>query len=93
MFLIIRPGPDLTAEISLVPYVREVYYADVMPIPEWNPQYGTDRLRTDLSVVDIKTSYQIEFKERRPIGVLNISWVTSGANYDKSQLLIEGEGN
>ena len=88
----ISPGVDLTADISLVPYVPAIYKADEGPIPNWDPQFGKDVFKSDLVAHDLKAAYVITYVDRRPIGKLDLSWITDGFNLGTHQISVKVPG-
>jgi hypothetical protein len=88
----ISPGADLTADISLVPYVPGVYTADEGPIPDWDPQFGKDVFKSDLVVKDLKSTYEITYVDRRPIGKVDLTWLTDGFNLGEHQISVKVPG-
>lgn len=74
----IRPSNDLSAELSLVPYDARVYTTDDGDFPEWvaggdgdpqNPENGGNA-RT----VDLTGFTYLEYDDRQPISVSDLSW-------------------
>ena len=88
----ISPGAELTAEISLVPYVPAIYKADEGPIPVWDPQFGKDVFQSDLVVKNLSGAYEIKYVDRRPIGNLVLTWATDGFNLGTHQIVVKIPG-
>ncbi len=74
----IRPSKDLSAELSLVPYDARVYTTDDGDFPEWvaggdgdpqNPENGGNA-RT----IDLTGFTYLEYDDRQPISVSDLSW-------------------
>lgn len=86
LVLDITPGAELTAEISLVPYVQAVYTADQGPIPDWDPQFGKDIFNTDLAVRELTAEYELTYVERKPVGVVTLRWRTDGFNLGNHEI-------
>jgi hypothetical protein len=72
----INPSSDLTASLTLLPYIKEVYDADIGKLPEWNPEISNDLINaTNLKVVSIKSSgQQLSYVNRYPFGTFKILW-------------------
>jgi hypothetical protein len=83
----ITPGSDLTAELTLVKYVPEVYTADTGAIPPWNPGFGDDLInQSDLKVIDLRIKQNIIHVDRMPFNEITLDWGIDGFNYEKSDI-------
>jgi predicted phage tail protein len=72
----INPSSDLTASLTLLPYIKDVYNADIGKLPEWNPEISNDLINsTNLIVTSITSSgQQLTYVNRYPFGVFKIQW-------------------
>jgi hypothetical protein len=84
----ISPSMDLTATLTLLPYVAQVYDADIGALPEWNPEISNDLINaSNLEVIFVKASEQnMVYVNRYPFGNFVITWGVNNenlvANYD-----------
>ena len=75
----IEPDANLSAQLTLVPYVEEVYTADTGTIPDWKPGFGTNLISgTDLGIDNVVGTYEITYENRFPFGEVYLSWAPSG---------------
>ena len=74
----IRPTQDLSAEITLVPYDVNVYKTDDGVFPEWNSGGDGDPQNPEnggnARTVDLKGFTYLEYEDRQPISVSDLSW-------------------
>lgn len=78
--LAVRPDSNLSAELTLTPYVAGVYTADTGTIPDWQPGFGIDFISgTDLSIAAVTTGYRLEYENRQPLGMISLAWTTAGS--------------
>lgn len=85
----ITPAPNLSAEITLVKYVKEVYYADTGEIPEWNPDWGDDLInRTELKIIDLNGDNVMTYPNRYPVNEISLRWELEGFNYHHSDIYL-----
>ena len=94
LVLDITPGPDLTADLSLVPYVPEIYAAgEDAPPAEWTPLFGRMRIfESILAVSNLSADYTIAYIDRRPVARVAISWQTEGDNLSQHTITIAIDG-
>jgi hypothetical protein len=76
----IRPGPDLTAELTLVAYDAAVYKVDTEAIPEWRPVLSGDLVNsTKLAVVNLSdVGPELVYINRRPFCKHLLKWSCTG---------------
>jgi hypothetical protein len=89
----IRPGPDLTAQLELIPYAPAIYTAEVSEIPEYDPNgnqwtggsagggTGTSNKTTPGQVTALKASAIVTYDNKAPRISITLSWgkpVTGG---------------
>lgn len=88
----INPGEDLTAQLTVVRYVPEVYTADQGPLPDWDPGFGIG-LRTTTQVVAeiIDVTYAWIYEDRIPYMRVIIRWsITKGrSSYAGSSIFVK----
>jgi predicted phage tail protein len=79
----ISPSNDLTASLSLLPYIKEVYDADIGKLPEWNPEISNDLINsTNLRVTSITSSGQsFEYIDRYPHAKFKINWTINDPRF------------
>jgi predicted phage tail protein len=85
----IAPQADLVAEITLVPYVREIYDADIGVIPPWDAgisNAGDFISRTDLAAKDLTADQTLIYIERRPFIRFHLKWAVTGTAYGYSEI-------
>lgn len=89
----IVPGTDLTAQVTLVRYVPEVYTADQGAIPPWDSGL-TDSIvnKTDLEVINLKGSATLTYPDRYPYSQVDLSWNTIGRNYAEARVFLVRPG-
>lgn len=76
----ISAGPDLSAELTLCKYVREVYDADIGLLPPWDPGFGLDLINapSNLIVTQLTASATLYYVQREPRVDVLLTWVTTG---------------
>lgn len=76
----IRPGADLSAELTLCRYVPGVYQADQGALPEWDGALSsTDWINgTDLVSANLTATQRIYHEQRDPRVAVAFAWTTSG---------------
>ena len=86
----INPSQDLTATISLVKYVPEVYDADLGDIPEWNPDFGDDMINGagNLKIIDLFAENVMIYPARYPINQIQLNWMITGFNYHHADIYV-----
>jgi predicted phage tail protein len=92
----VSPSLDLSATLTLLPYIREVYDADIGALPEWRPELSEDLINaTDLEITSVISSGQSFYYVRRmPYGKFLITWTTNNnlaAYFDL--VVITADGN
>lgn len=82
----VRPGPDLTAQIELIPYAPAIYTAEVNDIPEYDPNgiswtggtagggTGTSNKTTPGQVTALKASSLVTWDNKVPRISITLSW-------------------
>jgi predicted phage tail protein len=74
----IRPLPDFSAELSLVPYDERVYRTDDGDFPEWTPGGDGDPQNPNnggnARTVDLEGYSYLEYINRQPISVSVLTW-------------------
>lgn len=72
----IVPEADLTAEITMVKYVEGIYDVDTLPIPKWDPGFGTNVISsTNIQVDNLSVEVTREYNsDREPISVKTLTW-------------------
>ena len=74
----IRPLQDLAAELTLIPYDSRVYRTDEGEFPEWNPGGDGDPQNPEnggnARTVDLTGFTYLEYEDRQPISVSDLSW-------------------
>lgn len=74
----IRPLPDFSAELSLVPYDERVYKTDEGAFPEWTPGGDGDPQNPNnggnARTVDLDGYSYLEYINRQPISVSVLTW-------------------
>ena len=74
----IRPLPDFSAELSLVPYDERVYQTDSGEFPEWTPGGDGDPQNPNnggnARTVDLLGYSYLEYINRQPISVSVLTW-------------------
>jgi hypothetical protein len=90
----ITPSADLTAELTLVRYVPEVYKAETGAIPPWNPDIDTDGEigTTDLYISKLTGKTSITYVNRKPFGVAQLDWTVGGYGYYRSEVYMTVPG-
>lgn len=73
----INPSKDLTASLTLVRYVPEIYLVDTMPIPDWVPDFGMGDGVFDLSIDNLTGVQRIYFENRSPVYEVSLTWTFS----------------
>jgi hypothetical protein len=78
----ISPSTDLTATLTMLPYVPEVYDADIGNLPEWNPEIGDDLINaSNLAITFVNASPQeMVYVDRMPNGNFIINWGVNDQN-------------
>jgi predicted phage tail protein len=85
----ISAGADLTAEVTLVQYIPEIYDVDHHPIPDWNPGFGENLIgRTNLVTSNLRITQKLIYIERFPYVDVLLDWTTTG--FDLHHHLISG---
>lgn len=75
----IEPGSDLTATLSMVRYVEELYNVDREPIPPWDPGFGPDIISgSSLVAVNVKAVQTWTYDGKIPVAVVTITWEIEG---------------
>jgi hypothetical protein len=89
----IVPGADLTAQVTLVRYVPEVYVADQGLIPPWDSGL-TDNIinTTDLKIVNLTGKSTLEYPDRMPFAAVDLDWAYEGKNYDHAAVYLVRPG-
>lgn len=83
----ISPSSDLTAELTLVKYVPEVYKAETGAIPPWNPDLSGDQIgTTDLYIKSLKGDYTAIYINRNPYAVVQLDWTVGGYGYFRAEV-------
>lgn len=82
----VRPGPDLTAQIELIPYAPAIYTAEVDDIPAYDPNgiswtggtagggTGTSNKTTPGQVTSLKASALVTWDNKIPRISITLSW-------------------
>lgn len=82
----VRPGPDLTAQIELIPYAPAIYTAEVDDIPAYDPNgiswtggtagggTGTSNKTTPGQVTSLKASSLVTWDNKIPRISITLSW-------------------
>lgn len=86
----IAPSLDLTASLTLLQYVPEVYDADIGLLPEWNPELNTDIDGTgELAITYVASSGQkLVYVDRMPFGRFIINWNVNQRSVATSYTLV-----
>lgn len=93
----VAPSTDLTASLTLLPYIPEVYNADIGALPEWRPEISNDLINaTNLAITSVASAGQvIEYVDRMPQGKFVITWAVNrqdlSASYDLAVTTADGE--
>jgi len=75
----IAAGQDLSAELTLCKYVREVYDADIGALPPWEPGFGNDLINaSDLIVTQLTVTSVLYYVNREPKVDVILNWITTG---------------
>lgn len=72
----VAPSLDLTASLTLLPYIAGVYDADIGDLPEWAPDISDDLINaTNLAIKYVKSGGQkFKYVDRMPYGNFVITW-------------------
>jgi predicted phage tail protein len=72
----VAPSLDLTASLTLLPYIAQVYDADIGELPEWSPEISNDLINaTNLAISYVNSSgQQMVYVDRMPYGNFVITW-------------------
>jgi hypothetical protein len=72
----VAPSLDLTASLTLLPYIAQVYDADIGALPEWSPELSNDLINaSDLAITYVASSGQkMVYVDRMPYGNFVITW-------------------
>jgi predicted phage tail protein len=72
----ISSGSDLSATLTLLPYVSAVYDADIGMLPAWQPEISNDLINSsNLSITSVVSGGQIlEYLDRMPKGKFIVTW-------------------
>ena len=75
----ISPGQDLSATLTLLPYVSAVYDADIGMLPAWQPEISNDLINaSNLSITSVVSGGQIlSYVDRMPEGKFVVTWSVS----------------
>jgi Putative phage tail protein len=89
----IMPGGDLTATLTLVRYVPEIYTADQGLIPPWDSGL-TDTIinKTDLKIVNLSGTATLVYPDRLPFSEVKLDWAYEGKNYDHANVFLVRPG-
>jgi hypothetical protein len=83
----IAPRADLTAEVTLVPYVPELYDADIGIVPPWDAGITGDYInKTDLKALNLQVTETLVYKDRVPYAKLAFTWDVSGIGYGYGEM-------
>ena len=89
----IVPGDDLTASLTMVRYVPEVYSADTGNVPPWDSGLTDSILnKTDLKVENLKGTSTLTYPDRLPFARVDLDWGVYGKNYDHSKVYLIRRG-
>jgi len=89
----IVPGSDLTAELTMVKYVPEVYTADTGAIPPWNPGFGNDMInKTELKITNLTAKQEIFYVNRMPFNKVTLNWTIEGFSPGESDIYYSIDG-
>lgn len=90
----ITPGNDLTAEITLVKYVPEVYQAETGEIPPWDAEISQDLIdSTDLYIASLKANETFVYVDRKPFASINLDWTIGGFGYAQADIYWTAPGH
>lgn len=72
----VAPSLDLTASLTLLPYIAQVYDADIGALPEWSPELSNDLINaSDLAITYVLSGGQkMVYVDRMPYGNFVITW-------------------
>jgi hypothetical protein len=90
----IKPGGELTAELTLVPISRAIAQADTGAIPEYRPPISGD-IGTSMPCVEwVRFTASLTYRDRIPMGTVLADWppVKGAAEYEV-WVDLEGRGN
>jgi hypothetical protein len=89
----IIPSSDLTAELTLVKYVPEVYKAETGEIPPWNPDLSEDQIgTTDLHISRLDGKYTSIYINRKPFAAIQLDWSVGGYGYFRAEIWMKVPG-
>ena len=89
----INPGANMSAELTMVKYVPEVYRVDTEAIPPWDANLSNDLINnTDLVANNAVAEQVIIYKDRMPFSKIDLKWSISGSFYDHSEISISAAG-
>ena len=80
--LSVEPDINLSATLTLTPYVPALYSADTGKAPAWDPSFGPDISSggtTTLAVGSLAASYELSYVERNPYGNVKLNWQLTGS--------------
>lgn len=93
----VAPSTDLTANLTLLPYIPEVYNADIGALPEWRPEISVDLINaSNLAITSVSSAGQVmEYVDRMPQGKFVITWAVNrsdlSASYDLAVTTLDGQ--
>jgi predicted phage tail protein len=72
----ISPSLDLSATLTLLPYVKEIYDADIGDLPEWAPEISNDLINaSNLEITSVNVDGQkMVYVDRMPYGKFIVTW-------------------
>ena len=86
----ISPSTDLSASLTLLPYIPQVYDADIGALPEWKPEISDDLINaTNLAITSVASfGQELIYVDRMPEGRFIITWAVNNDNLAASYDLV-----